>query len=623
MKSSNPKLIYFCLSLHFFLTLAYSQEPDSSKAAVDSTTTNFEPRKNKIRAVWESNDERVRGLIAEDIADFSKVLPNIYSLDTGSLGQLSPLSYRGSTPQQSEILLGDLTLENPISGFVSTTAVPINLAAKFRVLGMDSFSPFGAQFVGGLFQTDLYEFNGSRPYSRVNFRAGDWGYSDLGILFGLPITKSINFTFAGSRQQFSGFEANRDHTGSRILGQITYRPSVKLQVGYIALLNKNDFQIPSPLLPAFVPWEPGFERRDKRFDQGLSLKLGNLDEENKLLRANVFFSTIREQSITDSLAFNPQTKSFGLRIQQEIVTNKQRLVVGGGVKIHDLNSARLGDHTDRNGHLFVQDELHIAKQWRFGLQLNVETQTGFPPAFHPAVFLRYEPSANHLVWLGLKRARRYPSFSERFWPTSIFRADPELKAEKGSSVEVGVSMDHDKMTLQSALFIHQVDNWIGNIPLASAEEFGSVNLGKRTILGHDLKFIWKFLPGGELGFISSYLTVKEPEFSKQLQVPEVSIYSYVELGNFFFEDFVYINLRFVGRVFGERFGLFFGEEGTAPVVGKLSETSVFDGQISFQFSDARVSISMENILDNNYQLVPGFIMPPKTLRFGIAWEFWD
>ncbi len=76
-------------------------------------------------------------------------------------------------------------------------------------------------------------------------------------------------------------------------------------------------------------------------------------------------------------------------------------------------------------------------------------------------------------------------------------------------------------------------------------------------------------------------------------------------------------------VFGDRSGLIYENNSFLPSTVNLPEAVVFDSQISFQFSDARLSISMENLFDKKYQLVPGFFMPPKTFRFGIVWEFWD
>ena len=628
MKNFNWQVGYFLLVLfHFTINFAYPQETDSTETVVSGAETPradtliIKPRPNL--GIWVSDTRETEKLIAEDIADFVQVLPNIVPLDYGSLGQVSPFSFRGSTPQQTGIWLDALNLENPISGFVPTTVIPINLIEDFTVRGADSFAPFGTQSPGGLLNVNSLKFEGKQPYSKVNFRAGSWGYSDLGILFALPITKNVNFTFSGKRQGFDGFEVNRMHTGSRIFGRVSFQPHSKMELNYTIFLNKNEFEIPAPLLPAFVPLASGAKRKDKRFDQVLSLKLGSLSEENKLLNASLFFSTIQEQSIADSVAFKPRNMTFGTRIQQQIIAANHLFGFGGEFKTDDLSSPRLGDHTDKFGRVFIQDDFLLADKWRLGLQLNLERKNDYPIGFNPAAFLYYEPTEINKIWMGVRRARRYPSFVERFWPTSGFRGEPELSAERSSIFELGFSLNRDDVQVHAAAFVQQVDSWIGNALLKNLDDFGPVDLGKRTVLGHDFKFIWKYFKGGEFGFVSSYLTVTEPGPSKRLQMPEISIYSYLDLGGHMFENYVYVNIRFIGRVFGERSGLIYENNSFLPSTVNLPEAVVFDSQISFQFSDARLSISMENLFDKKYQLVPGFFMPPKTFRFGIVWEFWD
>ena len=609
------------------VNFAYPQETDSTKTVVGESETpradtlTIKPRPNS--GIWVFNIRETENLIAEDIADFVQVLPNVFPLDYGSLGQVSPLSFRGSTPQQTSIWFDDLNLENPISGFVPTTVIPINLVEDFTVRGADSFAPFGFQSSGGVLNLNSFEFNAKKPYSQVNFRAGSWEYSDLGIIFALPITKNVNFTFSGKRQEFDGFETNRVHTGSRIFGKISYQPGSKIELNYTAFLNKNEFEIPAPLPAGFVPLTSAAKRKDQRFDQALSLKLGSLSQEKKLLNASLFFSTIREQSIADSVAFKPRNMTIGTRIQQQLIAGNHLFGFGAEFKTDVLSSPRLGDHTDKFGRVFIQDDFLLADKWRLGLQLNLESKNDYPIRFNPAVFFYYEPTEINKMWVGFRRARRYPSFVERFWPTPDFLGDPALSAETSSSFELGISLNSDDVQVHAAVFLQQVDSWIGNTVLKNLADFGPANLDKRTVLGHDFKFIWKYFKGGEFGFVGSYLTVAEPGPSKRLQVPEISIYSYLDLGRQMFENYVYVNLRLIGRVFGEISGLTYENSPSLPSVVKLPETTVFDGQISFQFSDARLSISMENLFDKKYQLVPGFFMPPKTFRFGIVWEFWD
>ncbi len=194
MKNLDWKVGYFLVVLFLFtLNFAYPQETDSTKTVLSisetprADTLTIKPR--PISGIWVSDTREMEKLIAEDIADFAQVLPPVFPLDYGSLGQVSPFSFRGSTPQQTSILLDALNLENPISGFVPTTVIPINLVEDFTVRGADSFAPYGFQSAGGVLQVNSFKFGTKKPYSKVNYRAGSWGYNDLGIIFALPITK--------------------------------------------------------------------------------------------------------------------------------------------------------------------------------------------------------------------------------------------------------------------------------------------------------------------------------------------------------------------------------------------------------------------------------------------------
>ena len=179
MKNFDWKVGYFLVvSSLSTINFAYPQETDSTKTVVSvsetpqTDTLSTKPGANS--AIWVSNIGETESLIAEDIADFVQILPNISPLDYGSLGQVSPFSYRGSTPQKTSIWFDALNLEDPISGFVPTTVIPINLVENFTVRGADSFAPFGFQSPGGVLQVNSFQFDLKKPYSKINFRAGSW-----------------------------------------------------------------------------------------------------------------------------------------------------------------------------------------------------------------------------------------------------------------------------------------------------------------------------------------------------------------------------------------------------------------------------------------------------------------
>ncbi|MFQ5752428.1 MAG: TonB-dependent receptor plug domain-containing protein [bacterium] len=626
----NIKLPWVLIVLLFYTHEGLPQisRPVPAPSQSDSTSTvnsdSLKFKKEKLDMRWHANAQNTGSLIAEDIGDFTELLPNSFPLDLGSIGQFSPLTSRGTNEQEGKILLDGIVLQEPINGFVNTTNIPINLVKDMAFSSAGSFVPFGAQAIAGILQIDTYQFQGVHPYSKVFFRAGDWGYSDLGVIFGLPLTKNTSFMISGNRQEFSGFELNRKHTGSRIASKISYQPNSAFALNFTAFLNKDEVQVPAPLLPDLVPRTANARRKENRIDQTLSVKIGDLPRQNRQFLGHIYFAKIRQESFGDTLLFNNKNLSFATGLQYEMITGKQWFTAGGEIRLDDLKSAELSSHADQIGHIFVRDRFQVTNRLRLRLQALLEKHDGYSTAFNPSAQLHYALSKISNIWVGIQKTKRYPSFSERYWPTLFFRGNPNLNVEKGTTFELGyVLKNGETLKIKSAIFRTHVNDWIGAANRVDSLSYGPSNLGDRTISGLDLKFIWNYFSTGQFGFIGSFLNVQENSLAKQLQVPEYSIYSYLEMGRPFFQDYVFIKLRLIGRFFGERFGPFYAGPAALPEITKLGANIVLDGQSTFQFKDAKLTVSWENLLDKRYQLVPGFFMPPRTLRFSIEWEFWD
>lgn len=596
----------------------------SDSSAADISDSLSSARKSNT-SLWKIKADDTDELIAEDVVDYVKILPNAFSLDLGSLGQFSPLVFRGLTPQEGVILIDDFIVEDPINGFLNSNIFPINFVEDITYRGAGVFAPLGAQALGGIFQVNTYHFQGKQPYSKVILRAGDFGYSDIGAIFGLPVTKSISFLIGGNRQEFDGFTFDADHEGSRIHAEILYHPNENFSLRYSAFSNKDKVEIPAPLLPDLVPPTSNGKRKENRSDHTFSLKLGNLLQNNNQSQGKIFISRLLQETLGDSLLFKNRTISFGIGLQHDLIAGNHWLSFGGELKLHDLNSARLGDRWDGIGHVFVRDVYRFVKNLALGIQARLEKHDDYSIALQPSGQLSYEVSPLSTLWFGVQRVRRYPSFAERYWPTQAFRGNPNLTEEKGTAFEIGFRLNKENhFKLETALFRHRVEDWIGLTILGDSIAFGPLNLGSRTIHGLDFKFVWNYLPGGEFGFIGSILQMEEDAPEKQLQAPEFSVYSYLEMGHRFFQDFVYVTLRLIGRFFGKRHGLLYNtQDAILPQITTLGETALLDGKLTFHFTDAAISLSMENLFDKRYQLVPSFFAPPKTFRFGIEWEFLD
>jgi len=619
LKTITPTVAFLFYFLYVHLVYAQSQHPTPDSSSSDTVRVAIETAGH-----WQADSQATAGLIAEDAVDWMALLPSIFPLDYGSLGQFSPLTFRGSSPQAAAILLDDVLLDEPIHGFANSTNLPINLIHKIEYAG--AFAPYGVSAAAGLLLLDFYQFHGKRPYSKVLFRAGDWGYSDIGVTFGLPVTKSTSLLISANRQELDGFQPQSNHEGSRIFGRIAHRASDVLEFRYSAFLNKDEVEVPAPLLPDLVPQLTDAKRKENRFDQVLAVRVGNLATKNHQLRGRLIFSKIVQESFNDSLLFRNRNFTFGAGFQQDLILGNHHLALGGEMRFHDLSRRRLSDHADRVGHIFVRNAFWVAEKIELGAQLRVEKHSSYSAAFTPSAHLKFVWSPQNQIWLGAQRAKRYPSFAERFWPTTFFLGDSSLVEETASAFEMGVKTSlKNQFRLETAVFTRSVQDWIGPAAalLDTIQILRPQNLGTRTIHGVDFRLIWNYLRGGQFGLVGSYWHLREDELAKRLQVPKYVLYSYLEYGHYFFRKFVFITLRVDGRLLGERFGLTYQSGTSIPQTTMLDADVILDGQITFEFSDAKLALSMENLLNRHYQLVPGFFMPPKTFRFGVDWEFQD
>lgn len=585
----------------------YSQDTTQVAAAPISSpdTVKNEPFVEELAGVV--SIEETRGLIVEDAADFLALVPGVSVIDFGSLGQFSPFSFRGATPQSARIFLDDLPLLEPIHGAVHVTNIPINVVDEIHFA-----NPVALHFTS-------HPFSSQRPYSKVIFRAGDWEYTDIGITLTMPVTSRSQFFFSANRQELDGFEPTvAGHKGVHVFGKLSYSFSPKVILNYSALLNDNDVEIPAPLLPDLAPTVSDAKRREDRLDQNLSVQIG------EQFVGRLFFSKIEQRSFDDSLLFKNRDFTTGVEIEQRFLFGVHRVSFRGGTRLDHLKSEQLGNSSDWLAHGFVEDEVSV-NRWKLALQLQLEKHQDYSAALLPALNLSYQLSKKSNLWLSARLARRYPTFAERFWPTQFFRGDPGLEVERNAAVEFGVaSQQISGIHLEAALFTNRVDNWIGNsVRDAAAQQFGPINSGARTISGVDGKVTWKYAEFGETGLTGAYWRVWEGDPIKSLFVPEYKLYAYVEGGRLLFQKFVLAKIRLIGRLFGERVGWQNQTGAPAPNLRKLGTNAVLDGQLSFEFSSARLLLSMENIFNRTYELTPGFVMPPKTFRFAIEWEFWD
>lgn len=598
----------------------------SSPDSLESTTQRvsppepFVPMERRDTTGWHLSAQEAQGTIAEDVMDFLGLYPMVGGKDYGSLGQFGRLYTHASLPVTAVDLNG-LLISDPIYGALNPGLIPIN---DFRTMASE-----GAPIQFGHLTSDAglvvksYLHDDPRPFSKLTYRTGDWGYSDMGAILGIRVSRQGVLTVSGNHQELDGFALNQNHKGNRVFLNLRLQPRPRVQTEISSFFNKHKTQLPSPMVPAGLPWVARLTHKEVRSDHHLIVRVGRFPVRNAQLNVRLFASYLRHETSADSNRFNPINTTYGVEVEELIQKGSHTLAIGANVKTDRLRSPRLGDHDQALARFYLNHEAGLSGRLTLNGQVAAEQRSGQKMRLLPMARLIYvgEETAAWVLW---QRKIRYPGFAERYWPTVHFSGFEDLRAETSDVTEFGLrTILPGRVQVTGSVFAVKTQDLIGNLARDEGSAFGPANLGNRAVAGSALTLTTE-VKGIRFGTAGTVVFSPESPDDFSSGIPQYQVHSFMESGRHLFERFVFARLRLIHRVFGPREDVFYtGAENVLPVKAELQPDGVLDAKLTLEFTSATVFVAIENMLSREYQLQPGFFMPITTWRGGIEWEFWD
>ncbi|MFQ6116465.1 MAG: hypothetical protein ACE5NG_20595, partial [bacterium] len=149
------------------------------------------------------------------------------------------------------------------------------------------------------------------------------------------------------------------------------------------------------------------------------------------------------------------------------------------------------------------------------------------------------------------------------------------------------------------------------------------NTAKSRFTGADLEFELQPWEKIAIGIRYSYLEAEDEKGAWLIDRPQQMAYGWIDWTDRFFDRQLGVTVRLSGRLIGKRWGMKFDPVTYQTNPAQLQQVGIFDVKLMFEFKDADIFYTLENILDKRYQKVMGYPMPGRTIRWGITWEFFD
>jgi iron complex outermembrane receptor protein len=431
---------------------------------------------------------RDQPLIANSVVDFLRQDSSLNLQARAPNGVQADLSLRGTTFEQSLILLNGLRINDPETGHLNLDIpIPLDAVTRIDILHGSGSTFYGSDAIGGAVNLLTQP---PPPGITVIASAGGGSYSSIEQHLRASYT---NGPFAeqltGSRDTSDGFIPDRNYSSNALASEtwLTTKPGTT-----DILFATSDRPYGASLFYGPYPsWE-----RTKGWFASIQQQLGEKTAASFGYRrhTDLFVLFVDQPAIYEN---NHITTSYegALRRAQTLRPNIT-LSYGGEADGDTIHSNSLGQHARNQGAGYAN--LSLAALGRFSLSLGVRDEiltgsiTGADNVFSPSIAAAYTLTHTTRLRASAGHGFRLPTYVDLYYsdPTTI--GNPNLKPESSWSYEAGIEWTptNSRLTLSAAAFrlqekdaIDYAKTILATPALTFAEPWQAINIQNLNITG--------------------------------------------------------------------------------------------------------------------------------------------
>lgn len=384
--------------------------------------------------------------------DLLKAQPGVNVVSDGSYGKTTSVFLRGAGSSGTILLLDGIRLRSATAGIPPWQFLPPEMMERVELVRGAKSSLYGADAVGGVIQAFTLE-----P------EAGRQGWAELSG--GSHNTREATAGLAGreGRSSFlaSGVYSDTDGTNLRAGGEDKgFR-----NAGGLAKLSHDFDQGGGVGLTVFQSeGNTEFEGGDTDFmirATGLYLEA----VASAHWRTRVQFSEARdEQDTFGSYPSTFDTLSRSARWENTMTAGVHELVLGSEIMIDEVEgSSDFTENSRTNSAVFGQGRLNFDAT-DLMLSLRLDDNEAFGKEETGGIAVGQQLDRNHKFRLSYATSFKAPTFNDLFLevPSDFgsYSGNPDLDAEQGQMVEVGLSGRYDSWFWDAAIYQNDVDDLI-------------------------------------------------------------------------------------------------------------------------------------------------------------------
>ena len=598
--------------------------------------------------VIDGNDVAAAG--STTVADALRQVAGVEIADSGTVGSVKSASIRGSVAAQVLVLVDGVRLNDSRQGGADLSLLPVENIERIEVLRGGTSALYGADALGGVINV----ITKSRAQKALTLTASNGGYiphdaiqaseggtetpvrasfpdlvdtQRLGLqAFGAlgPVDLLVTGSFIRAANGFvwndqQYIDAYRRQINSALLGGNASlsleAPAGAGRLGFKGQMDYSSVGVPGSLgMPSTdaAQQRAAFQTQIFYKNPQLTRALG--------MEARAFYKLTR-LAYQDPDPFFPADDvhtlhSIGLELQQQAsFIDFLQLVYGGNVLADLAESTAIGEKQRLSGGVFLEAPLYLASWMILTPMVRYDLYSDFPGSLTYKLAGVLTLSDRVSLKASAGRSYRAPTLNDLYWPNDVWsEGNPGLRPETGYSGDLGVSLVAERLQANAFAFVRRVQDgiqWAETSPFF----YQPMNVGEALFPGAEMDVDFQPIQGlylrGSYTFQHSFV-LKGASASYTFADDKRAIYTPVHsAGAAVRYDNGRTRLGVDAKLVGERF---IDEANSTSLPAYVTVNAEARQQLTQALA---LSLAGKNLLNQVYQTVNGYVMPPLSFVVGI------
>lgn len=467
--------------------LAHAEEPAEepkpveAEVAVVASHVGVETAASTVAILTRKEIERIP---ARSLAELLRWLPSVDVRRRGPGGVQADVALRGADYNGTLVLVDGEPVNDPQTNHHTLNLdVPADAIERIEVLYGAASALYGSEAVGGVVHvvTRGGSLGGDRAQVEGRYAHGSHSLDAGSLRFATKAGDSVTVSVDASRSESSGFRDDREHSVSALRAAVR----VDTAIGPVTLAGgaaSRDFGAYAFYGTRFPNQYEETRTRTIRLSAELDLGAGWTLAPSASLRnhRDDFVLERTDPSFYRNLHETDRT-AFRLLARRPFLGGT--LAVGGEAGRDTIESTNLGDHARSRGAVFAELGRPFAtvspSSGGFRAGLRADRYDGFATRLSPQLAAWVSLGGGVRARASAGTAFRVPTFTELYYVDPQTVGSPDLRPEKATNVEAGLSWGAGPVSLDAAVFHRHGTDLIDFVRSSPLEPFRATNI--RTV----------------------------------------------------------------------------------------------------------------------------------------------